>query len=150
MENSNSEFSDPRKKRLHELKMKINEAKRLNNEAVQTEALEETDKSFKKRLRKREWIENEKKLEDRIGGKEKKYLHETIGKCEGMKVKAKVDPFGWDMFNENALYRAYYKRVDKMPKVKDAEDEKEGVLVGGKTKKKRLYEERVDLLVKDI
>ena len=52
--------------------------------------------------------------------KDKKYLYETAVQAEKLnkkKKKTKTESYGWDVFNSDSLYRAYEKRVAKIPKL---------------------------------
>ena len=69
----------------------------------------------------------EEELEERGLNRSKKYLFETAlaaskqDKKRNKKAKAKDqakkegNTFGWDMYNTDSLYRAYDKRVAKIP-----------------------------------
>jgi len=50
--------------------------------------------------------------------KDKKYLYETAVQAEKLakrKKKPKNESYGWDVFNSDSLYRAYDKRIKKLP-----------------------------------
>lgn len=78
-------------------------------------------------------------------GKDKIYLTETIGKAERQKKRNKKKiTFGWDVFNDESIYKAYEKRTAKLQK--DEIDESNLT----EEDKKKLEEERLDRLVEDI
>ena len=84
---------------------------------------------------------NERDLEQKGIDKSKKYLFETAMQADkhGSKKKRRADKdketYGWDVFNTDSLYRAYEKRVKKVPK--------EGA-------KQLTQEEREDLMAQEV
>ena len=66
----------------------------------------------------------ERDLENKGIDKDKKYLFETaiqaeknVGTKKRKRNKESKEAYGWDQFNTDSLYKAYEKRVRKMPKM---------------------------------
>lgn len=90
----------------------MNEARKLNSKAVIEEQERLTDPLYEKRKNKEELYKDKKKQQDI--DKDKAYLLESAALAEkSKKRKGKNLTFGWDVFNEDSLYRGYYKRVKK-------------------------------------
>ena len=123
----------------------MNQAMKLNNEAVIEEQERLNDPMYERRKTKEEYFKDqrlsEKNLEQKGVDKSKKYLFETAIQAEkhGSKKKKRADKnketYGWDVFNTDSLYRAYEKRVKKVPK---------------DDVKKLTQEERVDLMAQEV
>ena len=82
--------------------------------------------------KKRKQTEREEK-----GTRSKHYLNHTIEEASGKAKKQKQKDkhkasFGWDVFNQDALYNAYKKRLDKLPGTTTIEqpNEKDQVTTG--------------------
>lgn len=110
-------MSSDMEKRLFELKLKMNKAKQLNNQAVVSEKQREADPK---------WFLKQKDS----SGEAPQYatvdpsealLNETA-ETALMKTKKKKsnETFGWDVFNEDSLYRAHDKRVNEIGFYPDA------------------------------
>ena len=128
--------------------MKMNEARRLNNKAVIEEKERLNDPTYEKRKLHQEYkIESNDKLEHlkKKGlSKDKKYLLETALKADSKtSKKKKINVFGWDVFNDDSLYRAYHKRTANLENInkqiaqeeKDSDRPKIEVQQSDKTKK---------------
>ena len=92
--------------RLHELKLKINQARKLNNQAVIDENERMSNPQFDRIRKRKEWQEQNKEyleqLDKRGVAKEKQYLTETASHVEKGKKKGKKKiSFGWDVFNDD-------------------------------------------------
>ena len=102
----------------------MNAAIKANNDAVVQEQQRLNDPHYERRKVKEEYFKeqhlNERDLESKGIDKSKKYLFETANQAEkyGSKKKKKSnkETYGWNVFNTDALYRAYEKRVNKIPK----------------------------------
>ena len=72
-----------------------------------------------------------------VGKDKAKYAFEQAGTAEkvSLKKRQRTEVFGWDVFNEDSLYNAYFKRVKKF-------EGKEGK---GETK-----EDRVQRMAEDL
>ncbi|CAI5745086.1 unnamed protein product [Peronospora destructor] len=107
----------PAQRKLFELRMKINAGRKANKQEVAAEhdRVKNNDNKVKKeeKYKKRE----EKKL---VAANGKAHLHETAEVAEikskkaGKKEKRKA-AFGWDVFNQNSLYKGYKKRLVSLP-----------------------------------
>ncbi|KAL3671525.1 hypothetical protein V7S43_003445 [Phytophthora oleae] len=107
----------PAQKKLFELRMKMNAGRKANKQEVAAEhdRIKNSDKKAKKeeQYKKRE----EKKLVVASG---KAHLNETAEVAEiktkkaGKKEKRKA-AFGWDVFNQDSLYKGYKKRLVSLP-----------------------------------
>ena len=91
-----------------------------------------TDPNFVKSQKRQEWLKfkQEKKDELRKHGvaDDQTYLVETAERNEAKKAKldakrANKAAFGWDVFNQDTLYRAYEKRLKKLPQNRSADDD---------------------------
>jgi hypothetical protein len=131
---------DPRQRKLAELKLKMSGARRANAAGVAEEARKvsasqsareaDADGSKKEssnaeyRARQRQWESDQV-----AGGNDPAlaYLHETAESAEGRAAGAKQKKaqankaFGWDVFNVDAQYNAYQKRVAQMPQLGGAD-----------------------------
>jgi len=132
-----TEFKDERAKRIHEMKLKMNQARKLNNEAVVDENERMTNPNYDKKRRRREWEEQQKEYTGVTDTLSSKYKVKK-------RNKKKAITFGWDVFNDDAIYRAYEKRADKLQKddIDDSHLNEE--------EKNKLKSERVNRLVDDI
>jgi hypothetical protein len=95
--------------------LKMNAALKLNNKAVIDEQLRLNDPHFERRQAREDWFDQKQKTV--IKGKE----HMTVSAISTHKNKKRDKPtkesFGWDMFNIDSIYKAYEKRVAKIPKL---------------------------------
>lgn len=117
-----------------------------------------TDPNYERRLAQQEYFDTQKDIIDEMKAKglttEKKYMLETAIKAEkGLKRKKKGGKFtyGWEVFNQDTLYRAHNKRVKKNEddiKALDIASLKSGGPVHTGTIKDDPA--RVDMLVADI
>lgn len=124
-----------------DLMLKMNEARKLNNKAVMEETERTTDPLYEKR-RNREEVQNEKRkmqktLEDNGLSKDKAYVFESAAQAEKTNKKKKSNfTFGWDVFNDDTLYRAHNKRSTKLHSKKEMADMSEA--------------EKAELLTQDV
>ena len=135
--------------RLRELRLRINQAKKLNNKAVIEENERLNNPQFDRIRKRKEWQEQQNEyishLEKKGIDKKKLYLTETAARAEKTKKRdKKKETFGWDMFNDDAIFKAYEKRASKLQK----DDIDESNLT--EADKKKLEQERLDRLVEDI
>ena len=99
---------------------------KLNNKAVLEEQERLNDPLYEKKKAKEEYFKDvrmtERALENKGIDKEKKYLYESAimvdknSKSKKKKGKGR-ETYGWEVFNADSLYRAYEKRVKKIPGV---------------------------------
>eukprot|EP00475_Leptophrys_vorax_P038418 TRINITY_DN6775_c0_g2_i1.p1 TRINITY_DN6775_c0_g2~~TRINITY_DN6775_c0_g2_i1.p1 ORF type:complete len:239 (+),score=41.25 TRINITY_DN6775_c0_g2_i1:60-719(+) len=116
---------DERQKKLFELRLKLNQARRANQTAVVEEKrrAEKPDEADAPRgVSKAAWFEEKKRKMGRqleAGGLDitKAYLLESQEDAEKKykKWEKKPAPFGWDVFNQQSLYNAYKKRTEHIP-----------------------------------
>ena len=136
-------------RRKAELQLKINQSIKMNNTAVLDEQQRLTDPLYERKKAKEEYFKEqrltERDLENKGIDKEKKYLFETAIQAEKMqgskkrkRNKESKETYGWEVFNTDSLYRAYEKRVRKVPKLATESGE-------SLTK-----EERISLMAKEV
>jgi hypothetical protein len=148
-ESQPTEFKDEKARKLHELKLKMNQARKLNNQAVIDENERLTNPQYDRIRKRKEWQEQHKDYIEEIGKRgvptEKQYLTDTVAKTDKVKKRDKKKiTFGWDVFNDDAIYRAYEKRTEKLQK-----DDIDTTNLTEEDKQK-LEQERLDRLVDDI
>ena len=142
-------------KQYYLLKSKITEAKNLNNKAVIEENTNVQDVDKARKLKRQEWLQEREKTKKKLieqGVPENKlYTLESIHRNELQKEqamkKAKNETFGWDVFNNEAYYRAHKKRLRDMPFDKELYEEQ---MKNGIDMSKIDTEERKNLLKNDI
>ena len=142
-------------KQYYLLKSKITEAKNLNNKAVIEEKTNVQDVDKARKLKRQEWLQEREKTKKKLieqGVPENKlYTLESIHRNELQKEqamkKAKNETFGWDVFNNEAYYRAHKKRLRDMPFDKELYEEQ---MKNGIDMSKIDTEERKNLLKNDI
>lgn len=135
-----------------ELNSKINEAKNLNNKEVLNENNENLNENKEKKMSREQWKkkqdEHKNKMKAQGVPEDKSYVYESIKKNEAIKDynhhKEKNKTFGWDVFNNEAKYRAYKKRLKNMPFDKDLYE------LQMKGENTPISEERKNLLKNDI
>ncbi|KAL8027876.1 hypothetical protein ABFX02_14G125300 [Erythranthe guttata] len=110
-----------RQKRLFELRMKMNEAKKANQTAMVNEKKKLEGPVESRGISKQKWLEERKKkigkLLDANGlDMSKAYMLDTQEMAESKYKKWEKDPApaGWDVFNQKTLYEAHKKRTKKI------------------------------------
>jgi len=104
---------------------------------------------YERKKAKEEWYKDqrltERDMENKGIDKEKKYLFETAIQAEKMqgskkrkRNKESKEAYGWEVFNTDSLYRAYEKRVRKVPKI------------ATETGESLTEEQRVELMAKEV
>eukprot|EP00252_Welwitschia_mirabilis_P022636 TRINITY_DN6182_c0_g1_i1.p1 TRINITY_DN6182_c0_g1~~TRINITY_DN6182_c0_g1_i1.p1 ORF type:complete len:321 (+),score=102.18 TRINITY_DN6182_c0_g1_i1:421-1383(+) len=107
-----------RQKKLFELRLRRNEARKANQTEILAEKKREEAPSVPRGMSKQKWIEERKK----VIGKQldanglditKAYMLDTEEAAEEKYKKWEKEPapFGWDVFNQKSLYKAYKKRT---------------------------------------
>ncbi|CAI9104793.1 OLC1v1003554C1 [Oldenlandia corymbosa var. corymbosa] len=154
-----------RKKKLFELKLRMNEAKKANQTAIVAEKKGMEAPKESRGISKQKWLEERKKKIGRLldaNGLEmsKAYMLDTQEMAETKYKKWEKDPApaGWDVFNQRTLYNAYKKRtknvevdVEEYNKMKEADPEfyrDASSLQYGKAPK--VSEERIDKMVQEL
>lgn len=112
-------FANPRQQKLFELRLRLNKCRKSNHREVVAERKRLSSTNSSKEVRK-EWLakrENWKaELEAQGENPEHGFLHETA-ESAGKKIKKKNKKranqaaFGWNVFNQDAKYKAYKKRL---------------------------------------
>jgi len=116
----------PNQKRLFDLRMKLNESRRRNQQEVVAEDRRNFEESNKKPGSTRQWSDNNKRNKDgnkkdtnAKGEKEEEEVPTVLDTLtaeeaevrDKKKKKPKPESFGWQMYTEEAQYRSYQKRV---------------------------------------
>jgi cyclophilin family peptidyl-prolyl cis-trans isomerase len=137
--------------KLRALKEKINAAKKDNAKAVLEEERKMNDPNYERRLKKDKWEEKKKEMEKQYELKgldpEKSYLDQTALKVEHSQAHKKKnnETFGWDVFNEESLFRAYKKRLKNIPHYSEVYKESQD-----HSEDPKPNEERLNNLVQDM
>lgn len=112
-----------RQRKMFELRLKLNQARKANQSAVVVEKKKEQEPVKESRgISKAMWLEEKQKkmgkvLEANGLDMKKAYMLDSVEEAEAKykKWEKKPAPFGWDAFNEKSLYNAYKKRAKKVP-----------------------------------
>ncbi|KAK6143360.1 hypothetical protein DH2020_023708 [Rehmannia glutinosa] len=154
-----------RQKRLFELRLKMNEARKANQTAMVAEKKKSEAPVESRGISKQKWLEERKKkigkLLDANGlDMSKAYMLDTQEMAETKYKKWEKDPApaGWDVFNQKTLYNAYKKRtknidvdLEEYSRMKEADPEfyrEASSLQYGKSPK--ISEDKVDKMVKEL
>ncbi|KAG8364422.1 hypothetical protein BUALT_Bualt19G0127100 [Buddleja alternifolia] len=154
-----------RQKRLFELRLKMNEARKANQTAMVAEKKRLEAPVESRGISKQKWLEERKKkigkLLDANGlDMSKAYMLDTQESAEAKYKKWEKEPApaGWDVFNQRTLYNAYKKRTknievdhDEYNKMKEADPEfyrEASSLQYGKAPK--ISDEKIDKMVKEL
>ncbi|GAB4838544.1 hypothetical protein Ancab_028090 [Ancistrocladus abbreviatus] len=154
-----------RQKKLFDLRLKMNEARKANQTAMVAEKKRMEAPSESRGISKQKWLEERKKkigkLLDANGlDMTKAYMLDTQEAAEAKYKKWEKDPApaGWDVFNQKTLYNAYKKRtknievdLEEYNKMKEADPEfyrEASSLQYGKAPKSS--EDRVDKMVQEL
>ncbi|KAF3434723.1 hypothetical protein FNV43_RR21808 [Rhamnella rubrinervis] len=154
-----------RKKKLWELRQKMNKARKDNQIDIATEKKRMEAPSESRGISKQKWLEDRKKKIGKLldaNGLDLKtaYMLDTQDMAESKYKKWEKDPapFGWDVFNQKSLYNAYKKRtknvdvdLEEYNKMKEADPEfyrEASSLQYGKAAK--IPEDRIDKMVKEL
>ncbi|KAL7603317.1 uncharacterized protein LOC111899633 [Lactuca sativa] len=154
-----------KQKKLFELRLKMNEARKANQTAMVAEKKRMEAPQESRGISKQKWIEERKKkigkLLDSNGlDMSKAYMLDTQQMAETKYKKWEKDPApaGWDVFNQKTLYDAYKKRTKKMDvdleeynKMKEADPEfyrEASSLQYGKAPK--ISEDKIERMVKEL
>nr|CAD1830982.1 unnamed protein product [Ananas comosus var. bracteatus] len=154
-----------KQKKLFELRLKMNEARKANQMAIVAEKKKMEAPTEPRGISKQKWLEERKKkigkLLDSNGlDMSKAYMLDTEETAEVKYKKWEKDPapYGWDVFNQKTLYNAHKKRTKNIKvdmeaynKGKEADPEfyrDASSLQYGKVSK--VSEENIDLMVKEL
>ncbi|OQS08003.1 pre-mRNA-splicing factor syf2 [Thraustotheca clavata] len=111
----------PAQRKLFEIRMKMNAGRKQTKALVE----EEHKKAQLPANKAKKLVENEDMPKKRAPEeKVKAYLNDTVLDAAGKSKKAqKKDKqkaaFGWDVFNQDSLYKGYKKRLNVLPEAKD-------------------------------
>nr|GME07678.1 pre-mRNA-splicing factor syf2 [Ipomoea batatas] len=154
-----------RKKKLFELRLKMNEARKANQTAMVTEKRKMETPAESRGMSKQKWLEERKKkigklLESNGLDMSKAYMLDTQESAEAKYKKWEKEPApaGWDVFNQKTLYNAYKKRtknievdLEEYNKMKEADPEfyrEASSLQYGKATK--ASDDKVERMVKEL
>lgn len=154
-----------RQKKLFELRLKMNEARKANQTAMVAEKKKMEAPPESRGMSKEKWFEERKKkvgklLEANGLDMTKAYMLDTQEAAEAKYKKWGKDPapFGWDVFNQRTLYNAYKKRtknvevdLEEYNKMKEEDPEfyrEASSLQYGKAPK--ISKDKVDGMVKEL
>ncbi|XP_044487786.1 pre-mRNA-splicing factor syf2-like isoform X1 [Mangifera indica] len=154
-----------RQKRLFDLRLKMNEARKANQTAMVAEKKRMESPQESRGISKQKWLEERKKkigkLLDSNGlDMTKAHMLDTQEAAEAKYKKWEKDPapFGWDVFNQKTLYNAYKKRtknvevdLEEYNRLKEADPEfyrDASSLQYGKAPK--VSEDKVERMVKEL
>ncbi|XP_051141510.1 uncharacterized protein LOC127258626 [Andrographis paniculata] len=161
----NSHNLTGRQKKLFELRLKMNEARKANQTAMVAEKKKLEGPGESRGVSKQKWLEERKKkigkLLDANGlDMSKAYMLDTEQMAEAKYKKWEKEPApeGWDVFNQRTLYNAYKKRtknievdLDEYNRMKAVDPEfyrEASSLQYGKAPK--ISEEKIDRMVKEL
>ncbi|WCJ39903.1 Pre-mRNA-splicing factor syf2 [Euphorbia peplus] len=154
-----------RQKKLFELRLKMNEARKANQTAMVAEKKKMEAPAESRGISKQKWLEQRKKKIGKLldaNGLEmtEAYMLDTQEAAEAKYKKWDKDPapYGWDVFNQKTLYDAYKKRtknvevdLEEYNKMKEADPEfyrEASSLQYGKAPK--ISEDKIDKMVKEL
>ena len=128
--------------------MKMNEAKYQNSKAAIEEENRDNDINYRKMRRREEWEEKTKRSEAELAakgiGKEKLYLNRTSLRKE--REEKPDQSYGWNVFGEEAYFKAYHRRCDKL----EVDREKYKEQMTNPDKVHEPSEQALNLLAEDI
>ncbi|XP_006838361.2 pre-mRNA-splicing factor syf2 [Amborella trichopoda] len=110
-----------RQKKLFELRLKMNEARKANQSDMLAEKKRLEAPPESRGISKQKWIEDRKKKVGKLldaNGLDitKAYMLDTqeAAEVKYKKWEKEPAPFGWDVFNQKTLYNAYKKRTENI------------------------------------
>ena len=131
---------------------------KLNNKAVIDEQLRMNDPHYERRQAREEFFEAKQKMLENFKGKE--HMQESaISLIKKRKRDDTKETFGWQVFNADSIYKAYEKRVNKIPKLMEGqsittkqqrEDMMANEVVATMEKRNQYSRKRLDDDAKDI
>lgn len=116
-------FANERTKRLFELRLKLNKSRQANHRETVAERKRLSATGTSAKEVRDNWVEKkeawEKELVEAGENPEHGFLHENAESAKLKTVKAKkkkknAAAFGWDVFNQDAQYKAYSNRLKSM------------------------------------
>lgn len=149
--------ANPANQKLFDLRLRINEARKKNANAVVEENERQMDPQFEKKRKRKEWAEEQEAKKGTLVEKgldeKNNYLNEPLSRCKSKyakqekKASKKKVIYGWDVFNQDSLYGAYKRRLKNMPFDKEAYEEQ---IKGEKKQEEVVGEDKLQRLVDDI
>lgn len=113
---------EDKQKKLRDLKERMKQANKDNLKAVAHEEILSTNPAAARQLKDQKRQDYRKQQEEDLkfkGIADKEYLNKpAMAEAAGKRTTNQV--FGWDVFNEDTLYRAYSKRCKNLPFYKEA------------------------------
>ena len=100
-----------------ELKLKMNQARKGNLKAVYEEENRNSNPNYIRKLKEEKRSEYRKEIDDDLkfkGITDQNYMNRPAAFLNKAKTK-KAEVFGWDVFNDESIYKAYEKRCKTMP-----------------------------------
>ncbi|KAA8535978.1 hypothetical protein F0562_028456 [Nyssa sinensis] len=154
-----------RQKKLFELRLKMNEARKANQTAMVAEKNRMEAPSESRGVSKQKWIEERKKKIGKLldaNGLDMTKAHmldtQEMAELKYKKWEKEPAPFGWDVFNQKTLYNAYKKRtknievdIEEYNKMKEADPEfyrEASSLQYGKAPK--ISEDKIERMAKEL
>ncbi|RAL40000.1 unnamed protein product [Cuscuta campestris] len=154
-----------REKKLFELRLKMNEARKANQTAMVAEKRKMEAPEESRGMSKQKWVQEKKKkigklLESNGLDMSKAYMLDTqeFAEAKYKKWEKEPAPAGWDVFNQKTLYEAYKKRtknievdLEEYSKMKEADPEfyrEASSLQYGKAPK--VSDDKIERMVKEL
>ena len=111
-------------RRLFLIRLKLNQSRKANKKEVELEYKRMSDPRYDQKRRSEEWREKKKGWKSEIESlglkPEESFMLDTAEKAEALQQKAAKKEknratFGWEAFTADATYKAYKKRLQKLP-----------------------------------
>lgn len=148
---------NPLARKLFDVKLKLNQARKQNAQAISLENQRLKDPKYEKRKRRQEWEEAQTKKEETLREKgvdeSKWYMNEPLTKSKSRhekqekKAGKKKIVFGWEVFNQDSLHRAYKKRIKHLSVDKEEYEEQ---MKSNTISTEKAAEDKAQRLVDDI
>lgn len=132
VDGQNNDNMTPAQRKLFELRLKMNSARKANHqEVIEENKRKHADPREEARLKAAEHKKKEEQLrkeaEERgLDPESAKLLNTTIAKSERVSGGKKKKYFDWDVFNDDSQHRSYKKSLKQLPKSKRAATNNEG------------------------
>jgi cyclophilin family peptidyl-prolyl cis-trans isomerase len=117
---------NPRQKKMFELRMRLNASRKANKREVAEETKRFKNKKSDTTRRRKQFMQNKEKWEQTLKEDglepEEAFMHETaesVGYRQQKKDSKNKASYGWDVFNQDAFYNAYEKRLQKVRNTED-------------------------------
>jgi len=128
-----------REQKLFDLRMKLNKARKMNNEEVVQEDIRKNEGAKAIARKEREEYEKQKENEKKemmaegLDPEKERLMHVSAAEAEFLdkKSKKKKEGFGWELYNEDSAFNSYGKRLKEV-KVSSDEYEQQKQQMGEK------------------